>query len=50
VDPLGALILPRFGRLPRVAEVATGTGHALDELDRLPPCDIDGRQKLKAIR
>ena len=48
VDPLGTLVLPRPGGLPRVAELAAGAGDPLDELDRLPAGDIDGWQELKA--
>ena len=48
MNPLGALFLPRPGGLPRVAELAAGPGDPLDELDRLPAGDVDGRQELKA--
>ena len=35
MDPLGTLVLPCLGGLPRVAELAAGSGNPLDELDRL---------------
>jgi hypothetical protein len=48
VDPLGTLLLPRPGGLPRIAKLAAGSGDPLDELDGLPARDVDGRQELKA--
>ena len=48
MDPLGTLLLPRPGGLPRIAKLAAGSGDPLDELDGLPARDVDGRQELKA--
>ena len=48
MHPLRALLLPGQGRVQRVAELAAGAGHALDELDGPAVRDVDGGQQLEA--